>query len=238
MAISRELVVAVANASASRNKASDQAGRTRIEYHQHWVRFDKSVLDPGGSLTRVHVVNESFADNYARYFATLRKSSRIETRGGRILLVRRGALNAMDQTVGRYANRAPERRGFWAFPWPHFDDFFAHHKFDEVVPKHLTRGAIEAAYEVTGDVAKLWEEREVWIRANRKTQPLRKFWWEGDIWARFNEHGDVDPSGWFLLPVQTFAATARKLEPDQAGGVDHLEVFCAPTRGHAVGRAD
>lgn len=60
--------------------------------------------------------------NYARYFATLRNSSRIQTRGGRILLVRRGALNAMDQRIGRYANRAPERRGFWAFPHPHYDE--------------------------------------------------------------------------------------------------------------------
>lgn len=60
--------------------------------------------------------------NYERYFATLRKSSRISVRGGRILLVRRGALNPMDQTVGRYANRAPERRGFWAFPSPYFSE--------------------------------------------------------------------------------------------------------------------
>lgn len=60
--------------------------------------------------------------NYARYLATLRKSSRIQTRGGRILLVRRGDLNPKDQTVGRYANRAPERRGFWAFPHPWFDE--------------------------------------------------------------------------------------------------------------------
>lgn len=176
--------------------------------------------------------------NYERYFASLRKSSRIATRGGRILLCRRGALNAMDQTVGRYANRAPERRGFWAFPWPHFDDFFAHHKFDEVVPKHLTNDAIKAAYEVSGDVSGLWEEREAWLRANREVQPIRKFWWEGDIWARFNERGVGTSSEWFLLPVQTFAKVARKLEPDQAGSVDHLEVFCAPTRGRAVGRAE
>lgn len=176
--------------------------------------------------------------DYNRHLATLRKSSRISVRGGRILLVRRGDLNPKDQTVGRYANRAPERRGIWAFPHPYFDDFFAHHKWDEVVPKHLRTEAIRAIADADGDTIELWEERDAWLHANRKVQRLRKFWWEGEIWARFNERGQIDERAWFLLPVQTYVTALRKVEPVQYGYGDHLEVFCAPTRGRAVGRAD
>lgn len=35
----------------------------------------------------------------------------------------------------RWASRVPETKGLWAFPYPHFDVFFAYHKFTDIAPK-------------------------------------------------------------------------------------------------------
>lgn len=174
-----------------------------------------------------------------RYLPPL-AASRIQFRGGRVLMCRRGALNAMDQHVGRYAHRAPERRGIWAFPWPHYDEFFAHHKFDEVLPKHLTRDAITAVAESGAAAGPLWDERERWIRANSKVQPIRKFWWEGQVYARFDARGRIDEQAWNLLPGQTYATVARKVEPGHGNwwSADHMEVFLSERHGRVVGRAE
>lgn len=176
--------------------------------------------------------------NEPRFIPPLRHS-RITVRGGAVLLVRRGPLNFVDQKRGFAGARAPERRGLWAFPYPFYDEFFAHHKWDEVLPKHLTRAALMAAYEAGVDTNTLYEERDKWIKKNQSVQPLRRFWWEGELYTRFARGGKSDEKvEWHLLSVSDWEEAARRVEPGHGNwySVDHMEVFCAPTRGRIVSR--
>lgn len=164
-------------------------------------------------------------------------ASRIVMRGGAIKMQRRGSINVQDQTVGRYAGRAPERRGIWAFPFPYFDDFFANHKWEEVLPKAL-RGLNDRARAGEEISQESWDARANWIRAHRGLMPIRTFWWEGDVYARFTSAGLVDERGWSLLPSGIYVSAARKVEPGQVYSRDHMEVFLAAGRGKIVSRSD
>ncbi len=37
----------------------------------------------------------------------------------------------------RWRSRAPESSGLWAFPYPHFDLFYAYHKYTDLLPKEF-----------------------------------------------------------------------------------------------------
>lgn len=167
-------------------------------------------------------------------------ASRLVVRSGAILMCRRGPVKMVVQARGFAAERAPEPRGLWAFPWPYYDEFFAHHKWDEVLPKHLTRAAIKARLEPLWEADRtdaletadrLESERQAWIKANGAVQPIRRFWWEGDVYARFGSVGQIDLAAWFLLPAGIYAGVARRVEPRGYFSSDHMEVFLAPGRG-------
>lgn len=172
-------------------------------------------------------------------------ASRLVVRAGAILMCRRGPVKMVGQSGTWVAARAPESRGLWAFPWPYYDEYFAHHKWDEVLPKQLTKVAIGLAYDALADdrVAqqalneKLWAERAAWIKANQKVQPIHRFWWSGDVYARFGPRGMADADGWFLLPMGVYLAQARRVEPRGSyASRDHMEVFLALGRGRLLGK--
>ena len=167
------------------------------------------------------------------------RSSRLTVRNGAVLLVRRGSLNFTDQRRGFAGERAPERHGLWALPHPFYDEFLAYHKWDEVLPKHLTRKALVAASEAGINTNELNDERDTWIKQNQSVQPLRRFWWEGALYARFDRNAKFpDDLAWHLLPVSDWEVAARKVEPGRTHYLssDHMEVFCTPKRGRIVGR--
>jgi len=168
-------------------------------------------------------------------------ASRICVRAGAIKLERMGSLSWRDQRTGRYADRAPEPRGIWAFVFPYYDAFFTWHKWEEVVPKRLLDARIKALVEdeSTPDevLERLHLNRDEWIKSHRSVMKLRRFWWEGDIYARFDQYGkNIASSAWHLMPVSVFEAAARKVEPKNYWSSDHMEVFIAPHRGKFVER--
>jgi len=59
----------------------------------------------------------------------------IQLRKGFLRLQRLGPVKFTEQS--RWAGRAPEAKGLWAFPYPHFDIFFAYHKYTDLAPKEL-----------------------------------------------------------------------------------------------------
>jgi hypothetical protein len=164
-------------------------------------------------------------------------ASRIVFRDGALKMSRRGPLKFIDQRRGEYGKRAPERRGLWAFPFPYFDDWFACHKWDEVLPKDLRMAALKAT-DSDAERERLYAAREAWMRANAGQMPVRHFWWEGDVWARFSATGDIIHGGWQLLPMGVYARLARRLEPEMSWTHDHMEVFLAQGRGRMRGSAD
>ena len=165
------------------------------------------------------------------------RASRIVVRDGAILLTRRGNLNFADQVKRPSPHTAPEKRGLWAFPYPYFDDFYAWHKWDEVLPARLCYDAIAGL--VFGDEATaeaLWAERDGWIEAHRDTMPLRNFWWQGDLWAHFSPTGDIlGNNSWTLLTLDEFERFIRRYEPDGRPD-DYAEIFLSPSRGRIVGQ--
>ena len=176
-------------------------------------------------------------------------ASRLVARGGALLCQRRGALTPQNQDRGRYGGRAPEGRGIWAFPFPYNDDFFNWHKWDEILPKHLTSEAIKARVEAEEDLpleqtttAALWAAQEAWIGAHGGLLPVRRFWWEGDVWARFDRRGETIFSadrrqmGWELMGLDEYVRAARRAEPYRYWTHDHMEIFLAPGRGRVVRR--
>lgn len=65
-------------------------------------------------------------------------AKRFELRKGFLKLQRLGPIKFGEQS--RWSVRAPESVGMWAFPKPHFDLFYAYHKYTDLAPKEL-RGA-------------------------------------------------------------------------------------------------
>jgi len=62
-------------------------------------------------------------------------AKRFEVRRGFLRLQRLGPVKFGEQS--RWSLRAPEATGLWAFPYPHFDIFYAYHRYRDVLPKGL-----------------------------------------------------------------------------------------------------
>jgi hypothetical protein len=175
--------------------------------------------------------------------------SKIIVIDGAVKVTRFGHLNPRDQKVGPFKDRAPENKGIWAFAYPYFDWFFAAHKWDEVVPKHLVDFDVETEglyldhlyanndkstikeYENYRNA--LYEEKQEWIKNHRREMPLKHFFWQGYIWARFDRFGGIDYD-WHLLSIDEYERAARKVEPKPFVSSDHMEVFLSPKQGKVV----
>lgn len=161
--------------------------------------------------------------------------------GSRVLFQRHGSLNFVDQRRGTMGERAPERHGLWAFPWPHHDFFYSWHKWQEVLPKHLNDDAFRALMHGYRDadreeqaalgekLAELREEAVEWKRQHRSILPLHEFWYEGELYAHFDPRGEptaVDV--WYLMTAKRLAEIVEA----QHKLWDHgLEVFIPRGRG-------
>lgn len=62
-------------------------------------------------------------------------AKRFEVRKGFLRLQRLGPVKFGEQS--RWSLRAPEATGLWAFPYPHFDLFYAYHRYMDILPKGL-----------------------------------------------------------------------------------------------------
>lgn len=62
-------------------------------------------------------------------------AKRFEVRKGFLRLQRLGPVKFGEQS--RWSLRAPESNGLWAFPYPHFDAFYAYHRYMDILPKDL-----------------------------------------------------------------------------------------------------
>lgn len=63
---------------------------------------------------------------------------RFEFRKGFMRFQRLGPIKFGEQS--RWSVRAPEGNGLWAFPYPHYDAFFAYHRYMDILPKELKGG--------------------------------------------------------------------------------------------------
>lgn len=62
-------------------------------------------------------------------------AQRFELRKGFLKFQRLGPVKFGEQS--RWSVRAPKSEGMWAFPYPHFDPFFAYHRYRDLMPKDL-----------------------------------------------------------------------------------------------------
>lgn len=135
-----------------------------------------------------------------------------QLRKGYLKLQRQGPL-----TLAKQDNeRAPERHGIWAFPWPYFDVFFTHHRYRELLPRRL-RGELpsEARYYRLDDGSPIdslegyelneygyydeltptdewFREREEWIATHGKAIDRRRvFWYRGPIYTHIAADKEV-----------------------------------------------
>lgn len=60
---------------------------------------------------------------------------KFEFRKGFLRFQRLGPVKFAEQS--RWAIRAPESFGMWAFPFPYFDEFYAHHRWSDIAPKNF-----------------------------------------------------------------------------------------------------
>ena len=175
---------------------------------------------------------------YAIYCISCNPVRRFRYRGGKLLFQRLGHLNPVRQDRGFFANRAPARKGIWAFPWPAGDiAYYAWHKWDEVLPKSLHEDVLDALSDEwsncfdEGERARLRaaldalnSEREDWIRKKGpRVLPLRKFCYSGELYARIAVPGCLRRGDWYRLSVAQFVEAAHRYPPSNSG--DHLEVF-------------
>ena len=136
-----------------------------------------------------------------------------QLRKGYLKLQRQGSLKLAKQKN----ERAPERRGLWAFPWPYFDQFFTYHRYLEFLPKHLRDGltADPRYYERDDDGSPIdslegytpneygyydeislteewYLERERWIRTHGPAIDRRRvFWYRGPIYTHLSANKEV-----------------------------------------------
>lgn len=144
--------------------------------------------------------------------------------------------------------RAPRSRGLWAFPYPHFDQFFTYHKYMDLVPKHLRDDAENVSY----------EEQAEWVKkVGRKVLPIREFWYKGDVFTHFTPSGDIGDTGifeagsthWSVMDATKYAGFIRSSGGNKAffryndgplervrASIDHMEVFIAPGMGKLADR--
>lgn len=138
----------------------------------------------------------------------------IQVRKGAILLWRLGSLTHGEQSSW---DRAPMRKGMWAFPWPFYAPSFTAHQYTYYLPKRLSANRHGAPLDPSwfrypdGSKAEgpveldeygwpldinlnesqdFYDEQKDWIkRVGRRRLPLRKFWYEGDLFTHFPRTG-------------------------------------------------
>jgi hypothetical protein len=138
-----------------------------------------------------------------------------------LLCQRLGGIEPVDQ---RRNDRAPARRGVWAFPFGYFCMDYAAHKYEAVLPKRLRWSALRARYpavdEMTLEQRKEYFRafdrhdlaRQQWIsRHGRDALRLRRFWYDGSLYTHLTADGGlIDDDGWRLASAADFVKAMRR----------------------------
>jgi len=142
---------------------------------------------------------------------------------GALLMQRIGPINAQKQNI--IIRKPPVNRGMWAFPYPAFDMFFAHHKIEPLLPADLRSDAIRATYDKAQAEGRdkdedfreayqhLWDLREKASEKLKDKMRPKTFWWDGPIYSHISPHeGENDlGSGWYLwTDLKAWAKAANK----------------------------
>lgn len=182
----------------------------------------------------------------------MREMDRFQFKNGKLKMQRIGPLNPQRQKnfvwteengngkLKSRNQRAPEKRGLWAFPYPLFDGFFASYQYQLALPKrfqhHQERKMFEqeelllaqkqegllTAQEHLVLVEKhnqqfgvFMQEQEEYLASKtfRKKIQVREFWVSGSFYTHINlpTQKSPDESEWQLVKVRDFADYLPKL---------------------------
>jgi len=165
-----------------------------------------------------------------------------------MLFWRLGNMNSNKQTH-KDGSVAPEGRGIWCFPYPHYDYFFCFHQWEKHLPKKfLNEGKIGVKNysdkpnfdKMSDDEAKAyWDEYYVELAKVRRRIKPTTFWYGGGFYSRLGKKGEGMTDGaWFYWDsVKDWVKVARKQlyttirNEDYLYTLpyskDHLEIFIA-----------
>ena len=127
-------------------------------------------------------------------------NGRVQTHNACARDMRTGERREWDPAGGDYADysrRTPERRGFWAFPYPFHDAFFYWHVWERHLPKRFAGGAFDydLATEVETDAYNA--ERAVAFREVRRRIKPKLIWHDGPFWSHVRPRGSVGERNWW-----------------------------------------
>lgn len=141
---------------------------------------------------------------------------------GAMLMQRVGPINAQKQNI--IIRKPPVNRGMWAFPYPAFDMFFAHHKIEPLLPSNLRSKNITALYDKAKAEGQendekfreayqhLWDLREKASKKLKNKMRPKTFWWDGPIYSHIAPKGMQDDcKSWYLwTDLKAWAKEANK----------------------------
>jgi hypothetical protein len=130
--------------------------------------------------------------------------------------------------AGQGIHKPPVSRGFWAFPYPHFDYFFCYHQWTKLLPKKYRDTHVEKTEEE-------WEEYHKLIRNIKKNNPPSLFYTD-KFYSHIFPNSNTDYNSWYYWDsVRDWAKIARgkliTFDVWEHGlfkmnySVDHLEIF-------------
>ena len=138
-------------------------------------------------------------------------------RGNKMLFWRLGNMNSNKQTH-KEGSVAPEGRGIWCFPYPHYDYFFCFHQWEKHLPKKFLRedkiGVKHSNYpdfdKMTDEEAQAyWEEYYIELAKVKKRIKSTTFWYGGEFYSRISQYGEIGDWFWWDS-VRDWAKVARK----------------------------
>lgn len=164
---------------------------------------------------------------------------KIVTRDGGVKFSRLGPVKFSKQKMWE---AAPEPNGLWAFPYPYWEPYLAHHRYDLVLPKRLRLGELDS------DAS--YDDRQEWIKKHgRREMPVRRFFYRGYLYSRISREGEIlFDKDWEWVHTSELPKLIRKVRGDRyveyCNGVrhsipcskDHLEVFIARGDGKIFGK--
>lgn len=138
---------------------------------------------------------------------------RHEIRKGFMRFQRLGPIEFGDQK--RWSIRAPESTGLWAFPYPHFDEFYAYHRYVDLLPKKYRERMPKDPSWYTEDHAELIPARAIKfmpLRGSMFSEPYPHYrtaegeWEPATLRSAYHEEREawIENVGKKILPLREF----------------------------------
>jgi GNAT superfamily N-acetyltransferase len=202
--------------------------RRSIEAEKAWKRLARrypcrEIEDEYGYVTNHQIDLTAVPTKMTESKDQFTKKTDFRFKKGALLMQRLGPINAQKQRI--IIRKPPVNRGMWAFPYPAFDMFFAHHKIEPMLPADLRTDAIRAAYDKAKEEGRdndedfkeayqhLWDLREKASDKLKDKMRPKTFWWDGPIYSHISPHeGENDlGSSWYLwTDLKAWAKAANK----------------------------